>query len=117
VLQYVVKILLSACVIVLVSELAKRQALLGALVASLPLTSILAFCWLYHDTRDAAQVATLSTGILWLVLPSLVLFLALPKLLLNGVPFLWSLLLACALTASAYLLMLWLLPKLGIHLA
>lgn len=116
-LQYVIKIALSASLIVLVSELAKRQAFFGALVASLPLTSILAFCWLYFDTRDVSQVAALSMGILWLVLPSLVLFVALAKLLTHGVPFAWSLLSACALTAAAYFLTVWLLPKLGVTIA
>ncbi len=116
-LQYAIKILLSAGIIVLVAEVAKRQVLFGALVASLPLTSILALCWLYHDTHDATQVAALASGILWLVLPSLVLFIALPKLLMHGVPFAWSLGYACGLTMIAYFAMLWLLPKLGVNIA
>ena len=83
----ILKFGLSAAVIVAVSEIAKRSSLLGGLLASLPLTSLLAFVWLWQDTRDAQKVAALSSSILWLVLPSLVLFLVLPALLKRGVHF------------------------------
>ena len=76
--QYLVKLLVSAAVIVLASELAKRSGWLGALVIALPLTSLLAMFWLYHDTGDAKQVALLARGVFWLVLPTLALFLAFP---------------------------------------
>lgn len=41
-LYYTIKILLSSLIIVAVSEIAKRSTMLGALLASLPLTSLLA---------------------------------------------------------------------------
>lgn len=78
---YLVKVVVSAVVIVLVSEIAKRSSLLGGLIASLPLVSILAFVWLYLDTRSLEKVSALSASIFWLVLPSLALFIALPWLL------------------------------------
>ncbi len=78
---------LSAAIIVAVSEIAKRSSLFGGLVASLPLVSLLAFVWLYLDTRDTARVASLSTSIFWLVLPSLALFLLLPWALRSGFGF------------------------------
>lgn len=78
---YLLKLVVSALIIVLVSEIAKRSSLLGGLIASLPLVSILAFVWLYLDTRSLEKVAELSAGIFWLVLPSLSLFIALPWLL------------------------------------
>jgi hypothetical protein len=81
--QYVIKVLLSAVIIVAVSEFSKRSSLIGGTMASLPLVSFLAMLWLYSDTRDAGKVAALSTSIFWLVLPSLVFFLALPPLLLK----------------------------------
>jgi hypothetical protein len=112
----VFKVLLSAAVIVAVAEIAKRSTLLGALLASLPLTSLLAFVWLWLDTRDPEQVARLSTSILWLVLPSLVLFIALPILLRRGVPFAASLALSATLTVAAYGAMLWSLRRVGVAL-
>ena len=82
-----IRVLLSALVVVAVAEIAKRSTLFGALVASLPLTSILALIWLYQDTKDVSRVTTLSSEILWLVLPSLILFIVLPVLLKRGVTF------------------------------
>lgn len=111
--QYAVKVALSAVVIVAVSEIAKRNSLWAAALASLPLASLLAFIWLYLDTGDTARVAALSQGIFWLVLPSLVLFLVLPLLLRAGWSF-WPGLAASALaTAVAYAAMAWALSKTG----
>jgi len=98
-LYYTIKILLSSLIIVAVSEIAKRSSLLGALLASLPLTSLLAFVWLYLDTGDAQKVASLSSEIFWLVLPSLPLFLLLPWLIKLGWGF-WSGLFVAALVAT-----------------
>lgn len=115
-LHYVIKVVLSALVIVAVSELGKRSSFWGALLASLPLTSLLAFVWLRIDGAPPAQIADLSTSIFWLVLPSLVLFLLFPLLLRHGVGFGLSLLASGAATAAAYGLMTLLLPRLGVKL-
>jgi hypothetical protein len=115
-LQYALKVALSAAVIVAVSELAKRSSVAGALLASLPLTSLLAFVWLYLDSGNTEKVAALAVGIFWLVLPSLVLFLVLPWLLRHGWAFWPSLGTAAAATVAAYLLMLGVLARLGIEL-
>ena len=114
-MQAVLKILISALLIYGISELSKRSTLLGALLASLPLTSLLAMIWLYWDTQDVKRVANLSTGVLWLVLPSLILFALLPVLLLRchlGFPV--ALAIACGATVAAYLVMLFLLGRFGI---
>lgn len=105
-IYYTIKIMLSALVIVAVSEIAKRSSLLGALLASLPLTSLLAFVWLYLDTGDTQKVAALSSDIFWLVLPSLPMFLLLPWLLKTGWSFWAGILLAVVVTAACYGLML-----------
>lgn len=115
-LQIAVKVLLTSILIVAVSEAAKRNVLLGAILASVPLTSVLALSWLYAETHDAERVATLATGIFWLVLPSLVLFLVLPPLLRKGVPFAMSLTLAIGLTAATYAAMLAILKRFGIDI-
>jgi hypothetical protein len=88
--------------------------LLGAVLASVPLTSVLAMIWLYADTGDAQKVADLASAIFWLVLPSLVLFVALPMMLRAGWPFAPSLLAASTLTVASYFLMLAILKRLGI---
>lgn len=95
------KALLSGAVVAVASEAARRSSLLGAVLVSLPLTSILALAWLYRDTRDVDEVASLSWSILWVVVPSLVFFAALP-LALRSLDFWPALALACAVTAAAY---------------
>lgn len=65
------KVLLTAVLVVAISEAAKRSTLLGGILASLPLTSLLAFIWVYGETGDTAKIANLSVSIFWYVLPSL----------------------------------------------
>ena len=113
--QLTVKVALSALVIVAVSELAKRSSFWGAALASLPLTSLLAFVWMRIDGVGVERIAGLSTSIFWLVIPSLLLFLVFPLLLRAGVQFWWSLALSCAVTAAAYAGMAALLQKFGIR--
>ena len=105
-LYYSIKILLSSLILVAVSEIAKRSSMLGALLASLPLTSLLAFVWLYLDTGDVQKVSNLSSDIFWLVLPSLALFLVLPLLIKMGWGFWLSLAVAMLVTAACYGVML-----------
>ena len=100
--QFLIKVLISALLIAAVSEIARRSSLLGALLASLPVTSLLAFMWLYRETGDTEKVAALSADIFWLVLPSLVLFVLLPVLLRHGWNFWSSLAISSAATAIAY---------------
>jgi hypothetical protein len=112
-LQYIVKVAVSAILIVVVSELAKRNSIWAATVASLPLVSLLAFIWLYVETGDVNRIANLSQGIFWLVLPSLVLLLLFPALIRAGWHFWPSLLASCIATACAYAAMTWLLSRFG----
>lgn len=114
--QYALKIGLSALILVAIAEIAKRSSFWAAALASLPLTSLLAFIWLYVDTGDTQKIAALSSGIFWLVLPSLLLFVLLPMLLRSGVGFWISLLTASAATALAYLGMIKLLALFDIEL-
>ena len=114
--QYALKIGLSALVLVAVAEVAKRSTFWAAALASLPLTSLLAFVWLYLDTGDVQKVAALAGGIFWLVLPSLLLFVLLPVLLRHGWGFWLSLAVSSGATALAYLGMVKLLGMFGIRL-
>jgi hypothetical protein len=82
--QFLLKLAITVALVLLASALARRTGWLGALVASLPLTSLLVLAWLYHDTRDAAQVADLSMGIFWFVLGSLPFFVVLALTLRQG---------------------------------
>jgi predicted permease len=99
-----VKALLSGLIVAAASEVARRSTLLGAVLISLPVTSILALSWLYRDTNDTDEVASLSWSILWVIVPSLVFFVVLPLALQRGVDFWPALLLACGATGVSYAL-------------
>ena len=99
--------LFSGAVIVAASEIAQRSAAFGALVVSLPLTSIMAMLVLYQDTQDTAQIADFAEGILWLVLPSLVLFVVLPSMLRRGYGFEIAMAAGILATIAAYAIGIW----------
>lgn len=84
---YFFKVLLTAVIVVIATEVSKRDTLLGSLIVSIPLVSYLTFVWLYIDTGDVERVADLSANVFWLVLPSLSLFVILPWLLKSGLGF------------------------------
>jgi hypothetical protein len=114
-MYFLVKVLITALVVAGVSELGKRSTALGAVLASLPLTSILAMIWLYRDTQSVEKVSELSTSIFWMVLPSLVFFLALPLILKTGARFGVALAASCLLMFGTYTAYLWVLKRLGIQ--
>lgn len=113
-MDYAIKVLLSALLIVAASEAGKRSTLLGAALAALPLTSLFAMLWLYRDTGDAQKVADMASGILWFVLPSFALFLLTPWLIRQGVGFFTSLGVGTAATVVAYLAVAWWLKRSGL---
>ncbi|WP_411728487.1 DUF3147 family protein [Methyloglobulus sp.] len=113
---YLTKLVVSALVVVAVSEIAKRNSGFAAIVASLPLTSLLAIIWMRIEGSQSAQIAELSQQIFWLVLPSLVLFLLLPLLLRQGLEFWLSLGLSSAAAVLCYLLMIPLLRRCGVSI-
>ena len=78
---FALKLILSAVIIAGASELGKRSTLVGALLISLPLSSMLALTWLYAETKDTVRVAAMSSGIFWGVFPSLLFLFVLPTLL------------------------------------
>ena len=101
----VAKALLSGALIVAISEIGKRAPALAAIVASLPLVSVLGMILLWHGRPDAENMARHAEATFWYVLPSLPMFLALPVMLRHGVGFWLSLLAGCALTVLLYSLM------------
>jgi len=115
-LYYVIKIVITTALIVVISEISKRSSFAGALLASIPLISVLAMLWLYIDTKDVTKISALATSVFWLVLPSLVLFITLPLLLKQGLHFYTSISLAIALTIGAYWVMVIILNHYGIKL-
>jgi hypothetical protein len=115
-LYLLIKAGISGVIVAIVSEVAKRYPGFGALIASLPLVSVLGMMWLWRDKPDVPNMAAHVQATFWFVLPSLPMFLLVPLLLRNGVGFWLALAIGCALTIALYLLMTWVGPKLGLRL-
>ncbi|MDD1611063.1 MAG: DUF3147 family protein [Methylococcaceae bacterium] len=113
---YALKLIVSALIIVAVSEIAKRNSGVGALLASLPLTTLLAVIWMRIESVPSLQIAELVEQVFWLVLPSLLFFIIFPLLLKQGMDFWLSLFLASTTTITAYLVLLPILRRFGVNL-
>lgn len=100
---YLIKILVTAVLVASISELSKRFSFLASVLASIPLTSFLAFLWIYIERKNVEEVATLSIEVFYLVIPSLAFFVILPILLRYGFGFYMSLVIDSALTFLTYL--------------
>jgi hypothetical protein len=115
-LALVAKALLSGVLIVAIAEIGKRQPALAALVASLPLVSVLGMILLWQGRPDAENMAEHAQATFWYVLPSLPMFLLIPLLLRQGVGFWLALLAGCALTVLLYLAMTMIGARFGLRL-
>lgn len=115
-LYLAIKAGLSGITIAIVSEVAKRYPGFGALIASLPLVSVLGMIWLWHDKPDVPNMAAHVEATFWFVLPSLPMFLLMPTLLRHDIGFWTSLAIGCALTVALYLLLTWAGPRFGLRL-
>jgi len=115
-LYLIIKAAISGVIVSAVSEIARRYPGWGGLLASLPLTSLLAMLWLWRDSGDAERVAELSQSTIWFFVPSVPLFIALPILLRSGVGFWLSMVIVVVGTLALYALWFWAAPKVGIKL-
>ena len=113
---FALKAILSGILIAAISEIARRSPGVAALVASLPLVSIMGVIWLWRDTGDGSRIASHLEATFWYVLPSLPMFLLVPWLLRHGTGFWLSLGLGCLVTIALYFLLLWLAPRLNLPL-
>ena len=75
------KYLLTAGVVVLISEVAKRSDRLGGLIAALPLVTVLSLIWLYVENQSSEKISNHAYYTFWYVLPTLPMFLIFPYLL------------------------------------
>ena len=116
VLYLIIKAALSGMIVAAVSEIARRYPGWGGLVASLPLTSLLAMIWLYRDSGEPERVAELSMSTFWFLLPSVPLFIVLPVLIRSGVPFWASMVVVVIATLALYAAWFWAAPRMGIKL-
>ena len=113
---WLAKALLAGAMIAAIAEVGKRLPATAALIASLPLVSVLGMIFLWIERPDMENMAVHSAATFWYVLPSLPMFLLIPALLRYGVAFWPSLAAGCALTVLLYLGLVAIAPRLGIQL-
>ena len=106
-----IKIILSALIIFIASEVAKKSIILGSIVVSLPMMSLLTIMWLYIDTKDTERIASFSYSILWMTLLSLSFFIVFPYLLKKNLSFGLSMGIALIIMVSLFLILASLLKK------
>lgn len=115
-LAFITRALLSGLIVAMIALIAKRSPAAGALVASLPLISLLGMIWLWRDTHDPALMASHAEATFWYVLPSLPMFLVIPVMLRSGINFWGALLAGCLLTFLLYLAMIAIAARFGVRL-
>jgi hypothetical protein len=113
---YITKLTITALLIVLISEIAKRSSLAGALLAAIPLVSILAMTWMYIDTNNSSNAVEFSNRIVWLIAPSMTLFIAFPILVKKDFGFYPSMLISIFMTIFAYYSVIFILGKFGVKI-
>lgn len=111
----ITKYLITAAVVVLVSELAKRSDKLGAFVAALPLVTVLVLIWLYVEQQPNEKLANHAWYTFWYVLPTLPMFLAFPTLL-PRLGFWLTLVASVVITVVCFGILTMLLRRFGINL-
>tara|TARA_B100000674_G_C37719780_1_gene859219 strand:- start:452 stop:790 length:339 start_codon:yes stop_codon:yes gene_type:complete len=100
----IIKTILSALIIVAVSEIAKKYTLAAAIILSVPLTSILALVWLFYDTKEIQKVVDLSFNTILMTIPSIVFFIVLPIMLKFKYSFSLSIVVSILSTSIAYMI-------------
>jgi hypothetical protein len=89
----IIKYIVTAAVVVAVSEFAKANDKLGGLIAALPLVTVLTLIWLYVEKQPVSKISNHAYYTFWYVIPTLPMFLLFPYLLPKfGF---WPTLLAC----------------------
>ena len=112
----ITKYAVTAFVIVLVSEIAKRSDLLGALISSLPFVTILVMAWMHLEKQESAKIANHAFYTFWYVIPTMPMFLLLPWLLNKGTGFWWALLWSALLTFLCFALTALVAKRFGVEL-
>jgi hypothetical protein len=111
----ITKYLISAGVVVVISEVAKRSGKLGGLMAALPLITLLSMVWMYIEQAPEAKIAEQASFTFWYVIPTLPMFLVFPFLLARF-GFWSSMGIGAALTIACFIVLSILLRQFGIEL-
>lgn len=109
------KYLITAALVVLISEVAKRSDRLGGLIAALPLVTVLTLIWLYVEKQPAERITNHAWYTFWYVLPTLPMFVLFP-LMHRHWGFWGALAGSAALTMVCFGLLAWVMRRFGVEL-
>lgn len=109
------KYLITAAMVVLISEIAKRSDKIGGLIAALPMVTLLSLIWLYLEKQDHSKIANHAWYTFWYVLPTLPMFLIFP-FLLSRLGFWLALFASIVVTIVSFIAFALLLRRFGIDL-
>jgi hypothetical protein len=109
------KYLITAALVVLISETAKRNQVMGAMIAALPMVTVLTLIWLYLEQQPSARIANHAWLTFWYVLPTLPMFLSFPWLM-PRLGFWPSLAVSAVMTAGCFLVVTVVLRRLGVSM-
>ena len=115
----ILKYLITSGLVVLISEVARKSDRMGALIAAMPLVTVLAMTWMFIEIKGEAQtekIANHAYYTFWYVLPTLPMFLLMPWLLRRGWHYGLTLLAGCLLTVVCFVLTAWVVKRFGVEL-
>jgi hypothetical protein len=115
-MEFAIRAVLSGIIIALIAYIGKKAPAAGALIASLPLISILGMIWLWRDTTDTTLLADHAEATFYFVLPSLPMFLLIPWMLRHGQGFWLSLGAGVIMTVALYFLTATLAARIGVRI-
>ncbi len=114
-MEFILKTVVSALLIAFVSEVSKKSAALGAILISLPITSMIAMTWLFVETNDYSKVLQFSNLIIWVVIPSIIFFIVMSFLLRYNCNFYLAMALSSIVMISCYCLYVKIIRYIGIN--
>ncbi|MEE2746884.1 MAG: DUF3147 family protein [Candidatus Thermoplasmatota archaeon] len=108
------KIVLTALIIFGVVQVSEQNKLMAAVLASIPIVSVLAMIWMNHEGQSSEEIVVFAKNIVWLIIPSLLLFIVMPVLMERGWEFYPALGAGLASTLIGYFLMTQVMEKYGL---
>jgi uncharacterized membrane-anchored protein YitT (DUF2179 family) len=109
------KIILTALIIFSIAQISERSTLMAAVLASIPIVSVLSMMMMFHEGQTALEISAFARDIVWLLIPSLLMFIVMPWLVESrGWEFYPALAAGLACTVSGYFLMVQAMEKFGL---
>ena len=109
------KIALTALIIFSIAQISERSTLMAAILASIPIVTVLSMMMMHHEGQSAVEISGFAKDIVWLVIPSLLLFIVMPWLIESrSWDFYPALAAGMACTMTGYFLMVQMMDRFGL---